>query len=629
VIEAVSKIGDYVLLKNSDSGDSLSTYIENPNSNGKYKSVLIVLLKENDGGYSFSRVVLDEFQSDFSKYLYKKGAPNGTDATPTSKLAGNLEKTFQNRFLKWFENYDSYDLTEEEKDVLKKMNIAINDQKDRILAELQEKYSQKDSKDNAIITLGFENDGGYSYLSNCPIFKKILLRMGKDKYFIKKSQGESLGKEAACSVCKGIKDEVYGFAIPWSFHTFDKPGFIAGGFKVNESWKNTPVCFDCATRLEVGKKYIEENLDFAFYGFRYLLVPKLTFGCDDNETLKEVLSILGVKDEKRKIKINREIKNRITADENEIFDFVKDEKDFFSNSLIFYKKEQSSYRILLLIDGILPSRLKALFDAKEKVDEIFKIYDDSILSDDQREKNHLEFNFGVLRRFFPSESKNRTFDKIFLEIVDKIFVGDQISYYLLMDFIMNKVSEAFIKGYPTNITTLNGFLLLHFIEKLNLFKANKAEMKNMNERGSEVLRIEELESLPLEQRIERFFEANKAFFNSDAKKATFLEGALTQMLLNIQWMDKKATPFRSKLHGLKMNEALIKRLLPEIQNKLEEYEKNYYRDLESLIANHFVLAGVNWKEVDDELSFYFVLGMDMHKLFRNAKEEEQKIEREA
>lgn len=284
---------------------------------------------------------------------------------------------------------------------------------------------------------------------------------------------------------------------------------------------------------------------------------------------------------------------------------------------------------MLLIDGILPSRFKSLFDAKEKVDEIFKIYNDSILSDDQREKNHLESNFGVLRRFFPSESKNRTFDKIFLEIVDKIFVGDQISYYLLMDFIMNKVREAFIKGYPTNITTLNGFLLLHFIEKLNLFKAKKAEMKKMNERGSEVLRIEELESLPLEQRIERFFEANKAFFNSDAKKATFLEGALTQMLLNIQWMDKKATPFRTKLHGLKMNEALIKRLLPEIQNKLEEYEKNYYRDLESFIANHFVLAGVNWKEVDDELSFYFVLGMDMHKLFRNAKEEEQKIEREA
>ncbi|MFA6373606.1 MAG: TIGR02556 family CRISPR-associated protein [Methanothrix sp.] len=628
MIEAVSKIGDYVQ-ENAEGGDSLSTYIENPNANGKYKSVLIILLSKTDGVYSFSRVILDEFRTDFDLYLYKKGAPNGTDATPTSKLAGNLEKTFQNRFIKWFENYDSYDISEEEKETLKKMKNAINDQRDKIFAELSEKYSQKDSKTNAIITLGFENGKDYLYLNACPIFKKILLRMGKDKYFIKKSQGKSLGKDAACSVCKGTKDEVYGFAIPWSFHTFDKPGFIAGGFKVNESWKNTPVCFDCATRLEVGKKYIEENLDYSFYGFRYLLVPKLTLAGDKKGVLEEILDILGKKDDKRKVKINREIKRRITADENEIFDFVKDEKDFFSNSLIFYKKEQSSYRILLLIEGILPSRLRTLFNAKGKVDERFIIYSDSILSETQREKNHLEFNFGVLRRFFPAESKNRTFDKIFLEMVDKIFVGEQIGYYLLIDFIMSKVREAFIKGYPTNITTLNGFLLLHYLEELNLFKEMNAEMKYMNELGNEVLRIEELEGLPLEQRIERYFEANKAFFNSDSKKATFLEGVLAQKLLNIQWMDKKATPFRTKLHGLKMNEALIKRLLPEIQNKLEEYQKNYYRDLESLIANHFVLAGLNWNEVDDELSFYFVLGMDMHKLFKHEKEEEQIIVGEA
>ena len=78
-----------------------------------------------------------------------------------------------------------------------------------------------------------------------------------------------------------------------------------------------------------------------------------------------------------------------------------------------------------------------------------------------------------------------------------------------------------------------------------------------------------------------------------------------------------------------MNEALIKRLLPEIQNKLDEYGKNYYRDLEQIIANHFVLSGVDWKEVDDELSFYFVLGMDLQKLFKNARDEVETIETEA
>ncbi|MHC1688712.1 MAG: TIGR02556 family CRISPR-associated protein [Methanothrix sp.] len=621
MIEAVRRIGDYVQ-QNSGGGDSLSTYIENPNSNGKYKYALVVVLNEVDGNYSFSRIVLDEFK-DPNLYLYKKGAPNGTDATPTSKVAGQMEKTF-NRFLKWFENYECYDVSEEDKNVLLKMKVALADQKDKILTELNEKYSQKDSKFNAIITLGIAEGDYYSYPSEQPIFKSILLRTGKDKYYTKKSQGESLGNDAVCSVCRQKRGEVYGFAIPWTFHTFDKPGFIAGGFNVSESWKNTPVCFDCATRLEVGKKYIEERLDFGFYGFRYLLVPKLARGGD----FQDILSILGGKDQKKKLKLNKEVKG-ITSDEEEILDLVMDKKDFISNSLIFYKREQSSYRILLLIEGILPSRLKSLFDTKDRVDERFKVYNDLLLSDSQKEKNHLEFNFGVLRRFFPQESKNRTFDKIFLEIVDKVFVGDKIDYYLLMDFITRKAREAFVEGYPTNIATLNGFLLLHYLEELSLLGNSKKEMKEMDEKGSGIQPVGDLEGLPLEQKVEKFFEANKPFFTSDAKKATFLEGVLTQNLLNIQWNDKKATPFRTKLHGLKMNEALIKKLLPEIQNKLEEYGKNYYRDLESIIAHHFVLGGVNWKETDDELSFYFVLGMDMQKLFKNEKEDDGNIGGEA
>lgn len=627
MIEAVCRIGEYVQGINSG-GDLLSTFIENPNTNGKYKYALIVVLSEIEEDYSFSRVEFDEFD-DYPRYLYKKGPSNGTDATPTSKVAGDLEKTYQKKFLRWFQNCGASDISKEEKESLEKMRIAIMNQKEIILADLKEKFSRKRSDENAIITLGVERDGNILYLGDLPIFKNILLRKGKDKYYLKASQGESRGTASACSVCREIKDEVYGFAIPWTFHTFDKPGFIAGGFKANESWKNTPVCFDCATRLEVGKKYIEENLDFGFYGFRYLLVPKLAIARDDNETLKEVLTILGKKDKKRNLKMSREIKNRITSDEDEVLEFVKDQKDFFSNSLLFYKKEQSSYRILLMIDGILPSRLRALFDAKEKVDERFEIYNDSLLSEDQKEKNHLQFNFGVLRRFFPSESKNRTFDKIFLEIVDKIFVGDKISYHLLMDFIMNDVRSAFIKDFPTNIATLNGFLLLQYIKELDLFKSdNITEMKDMNEQSNKLLRFEELESLPLDRRVERFFDANRDFFNSDAKKATFLEGALTQMLLNIQYKNKKATPFRTKLHGLKLNEPLIKRLLPEIQNKLEEYEENYYRDLETLIAEHFVSSGTNWSETDNELSFYFVLGMNMHKIFRNSTEE-QKIREEA
>jgi len=623
VIEAVSRIGDYVQ-RNNGGEDLLSTFIENPNGNGKYKFVLIVVLNEKDGEYTFSHVDVEEFNR-FQKYLYKKGAPNGTDATPTSKVAGNLEKTFRNRFLKWFQNYDNYDLSKEEKEDLQRINAAISNDSEKILAGLQEKFSLKDSKDNAIITLAIEQDGELQFPGDIPLFKNVLLRKGKDKYYIKKSQGESKGLEAACSVCKERKDEVYGFAIPWTFHTFDKPGFIAGGFDVSDSWKNTPVCFDCATRLELGKKYIEERLDFSFYGFRYLLVPKLALGGD----CSEVLDILGETNQKRKQKLNREIKNRLTLDEDGILELVKDQKDFISNSLLFYRKEQSSYRILLLIDGILPSRLRVLFDAKERTDGRFRIYREQILNEAQKEKNHLEFNFGVLRRFFPPESRNRTFDKTFLEIVNKIFVGNSIDYYLIIKFIMLRVRGAFKNEYPTSIETLNGFLLLNFLEELDLLRGIEVETNKNNKSLREALRIEELEELPLEQRIDKFFDANSAFFDSYAKKASFLEGSLAQKLINIQLRTRGTAPFRNKLHGLKMNEALIKRLLHAIQEKLDEYDSNYYRELEEIIAAYFVLSGVNWKETDDELSFYFVLGMDMHKLFKNKKDDDEKAKAEA
>jgi CRISPR-associated protein Csh1 len=143
VIDAVSRIGNYIQM--TYGGDNLlSTFIENPNSNGKYKFVLIVILKETEGNYLFSHIAFDEF-SDYPRYLYKKGPSNGTDATPTSKVAGDIGKTFQNRFLKWFQNYETYDISEEEKESLKKMNMALRDQKETILAELNEKFSQKKS----------------------------------------------------------------------------------------------------------------------------------------------------------------------------------------------------------------------------------------------------------------------------------------------------------------------------------------------------------------------------------------------------------------------------------------------------------------------------------------------------
>jgi len=55
---------------------------------------------------------------------------------------------------------------------------------------------------------------------------------------------------------------------------------------------------------------------------------------------------------------------------------------------------------------------------------------------------------------------------------------------------------------------------------------------------------------------------------------------------------------------------------------LEEYGKNYYRDLEQLISWHMIQAGGEWKMSKDEISFYFTLGMNLAYLFKAKKEAE-------
>jgi CRISPR-associated protein Csh1 len=44
--------------------------------------------------------------------------------------------------------------------------------------------------------------------------------------------------------------------------------------------------------------------------------------------------------------------------------------------------------------------------------------------------------------------------------------------------------------------------------------------------------------------------------------------------------------------------------------------------LEGIIARYFIHSGESWKGNNDDLSFYFVLGMNSHKLFKDAREEE-------
>src|SRR5690606_31973266 len=79
--------------------DELALFVENPNENGAYNTVLEITIDKN---FNYEGINVTEFKKEFIlKYLYKRGASNGADYTPTSKLV-TPEKTFIKKILQCF-----------------------------------------------------------------------------------------------------------------------------------------------------------------------------------------------------------------------------------------------------------------------------------------------------------------------------------------------------------------------------------------------------------------------------------------------------------------------------------------------------------------------------------------------
>jgi CRISPR-associated protein Csh1 len=408
---------------------------------------------------------------------------------------------------------------------------------------------------------------------------------------------------------------------------------VSGGFKQKDAWKNYPVCFTCSLQLEAGKKYVRRHLSYNFYGFKYHLIPKF-LTITNYETMNNLFEL--IIEEWKDPKFQKREMNRLTEDEQEILEVMSKQSNSITFNFMFYETPKgydgSIFNILLNIEDVLPSSLRILFDLKKEVDEItiFRECMTPIFENNKKiGEKPLEFNFGALRTFFPSRSyEGGAYDKYFLEITNKIFTARPVDYDFIMRVMMQRIRDDFAQ--PNNwfgstneklkISSSKGLMLLVYLNKLGILQTG---------RSSEVIKMKgknlDISEEGLCKKVNEFLDEFSDFFDHDAKKAIFLEGVLTQYLLEIQYVERKGTPFRVKLKGLKLDEKQIKKLLPEIQNKLEEYGKNYYRELESIISQYFVSAGSGWKLTNDEISFYFVQGMNLSKLFKKEKQENMEV----
>lgn len=624
MIEAIRGIGEYAIEEEGKSIDNPPSILVDSPANRYTKNILFTVLESGVRGFEYKGIKIEEYGGDkILKYLYKKGASHGPDLTPTSMIT-SIESTFEKvKILPWFKKHEG-----DKDDFLAKTGNCIREHRNAIMTDLMRNYS----KENNVISLKING----KYVGDYKIFRDILVKEAtKNFYFTPSFSGDNLiskSENQICSVCNQRQAEVYGFVNTFKFYTVDKPGFVSGGFQQRYAWKNYPVCLNCALILEAGKKYLGNNMNFNFYGFNYLVIPKFVNGVDE-ETRKEIFKKI---ERQRDPKFRNKEIYRITSDENEILNLMSTQKNYLNLNFMFYEAprgyEGAVFNILLYIEDILPSRLNTLFHAKEEVDKI-DLFRECMAPVFENKKitgeKPLEFNFGVLRTFFPYKKDPTTkkwvgYYKFFLDIVNKIFTNKTIDYYFLMHFIMQRIREDFINNLNTKISTLRGFMLLNYLCVLGIIKY-KEEEKNMGSQSEGDWGMFEGEVLgeraEISERIGSFFREFDEFFDNEAKKAVFLEGVLTQLLLNIQYQERGVTPFRVKLKGLNLDEKQIKKLLPEIQNKLEEYGKNYYRTLESIISKYFISAGNGWEMSNDDINFYFVLGMNLSHIFKTKKEE--------
>lgn len=159
------------------------------------------------------------------------------------------------------------------------------------------------------------------------------------------------------------------------------------------------------------------------------------------------------------------------------------------------------------------------------------------------------------------------------------------------------------------ILSLKSLYLLDFLLESGLISLDHFRVEKFRE-------VKLMEEIKDSKKVENFFNEFSKAFNTPDKKAVFLEGVLVSFLLDVQFDKRGDTPFRKKLHGLRLNRRLIRRLLPEAIEKLRQYNADYPW-LETLVSKYLLEADENgWVISDDEISYYFALGLNFGRVFK-------------
>jgi len=295
---------------------------------------------------------------------------------------------------------------------------------------------------------------------------------------------------------------------------------------------------------------------------------------------------------------------------------IASQDNYFYLDMLFYSedKKTEAISIEMMLEEVLPSRFSQLFvEAPENINRN-PLFRNAITI--KKELVDLKFSFEILRNFFNDK---------FLDVVQRIFQGKPISKAFLFERIITLIrknyNEAKTQGKwtePAGWSVLKAIMLINYLQKLGIIE----NIKNYN--YMEITTSEKkTKSFNLDG-FNEFVKANQSFLDSDIKVGVFAVGVLVRFLFDIQYASLNNTPFENKLRGYKLNPELLIQVYTEALDKIQKYQKSFYvySDLREIVSQYFVIKQQDMNGMsNNELSFYFVAGLEMGRKFKNEKEE--------
>lgn len=618
--KAIAAIGEWQLDENKGL-EPVDLYIENMFTDKDYQMLLLVFeINDNNGELTceYKGIDIEKVSSekeDYRKYAYRKGSARGGDITFTTKVSSPVNTKISGIKETTFKNVLAYNKGKhDETSFFEMLKSNFNENEQRIISEIDEIFQNFSREETMATGLSFKiiKNGVEKYLRDFDLIKEMVILSGATTNFIHGGT-ESKSKNKISSVSSNTSDEVYGFAAPFKYSSPDKPGFISGFFNKKLNWRNYPISSEETLALELGRKYIKHNLTGYFYGHEYMTVPHPIIKTK-SEDLRRIIALLktAFDDEKNS---KKEKKKRA---EDRIQKIIANEKNYFNIDLLFFTedKKTGAISINLMLEEILPSRFRQLFiDAPENVNKN-KLFKNAITI--KKELQDLTFSFQIVKNFF---------EKNFLDVVQKLFLGKNISPDYIYEHLIGvirknhntaKSSDSWVE--PTNWTVKKAIMLISYLQQLNIINYNK------NYKYMDVEKIEKKESRFNLEGFNAFVNENSNFLDSDIKVGIFAVGVLVRFLYDIQSQSLNTSnpPFENKLRGYKLNPELLMNVYTEALDKIQKYQKNnyVYTELREIVNDKFILKIYELgKMSNNELSFYFVAGLEMGKQFKREKKE--------